>query len=164
MRLSLPHPLASSCLIQDFNQHNLHTDDGSQSTHLGPQIAKPQTSSSHPPNPISTLLQEDYLCPLPLEAVLATLLTDNLPAHILPDSSTFENKIIQWYPDLLLNQNNEMDDMISFKNGILVAYGMCPPCELLVPRHELPLIRLSSKNPTNLMQSPLTEILGLADA
>jgi hypothetical protein len=49
--------------------------------------------------------------------------------------------LIQWFCDLLLN-NDELDDMIGFNNGILVAYGMCPPCELLVPCNELSLIKL----------------------
>jgi hypothetical protein len=34
-------------------------------------------------------------------------------------------------------KNDNLDDNIGFNNGILIAYGMCPPCELLVPRHEL---------------------------
>ncbi len=54
-----------------------------------------------------------------------------LASTIAPDNSTFEYKAIQWFHDLLLN-NNELDDMIGFDNGILVDYGMCPPCELLI--------------------------------
>jgi hypothetical protein len=60
---------------------------------------------------------------------LAKLLMNNLQAQILHDNSSFKNKAIQWYCDLLLNQNNKVDDMIGIKNGILVAYGMCLPCE-----------------------------------
>jgi hypothetical protein len=71
---------------------------------------------------------------------LAKLLMDNLQAHILPDNLTLVTKVIQLYRDLLLNQNDDLDDMIGFNNGILVAYGMCPSCELLVPWHVLSLI------------------------
>jgi hypothetical protein len=57
---------------------------------------------------------------------------DNLQAHTLLDNSTFETKAIQWYCNLLLNQNNKLDDMTGIENGILAAYGMCPlyesPC------------------------------------
>jgi hypothetical protein len=78
----------------------------------------------------------------------AKLLTDNLHGNIFPDTSTFEDKATQWFHDLLLNKNDDLDDKIGFDNGILVAYGMCPPCELLVPRHKLSLIRSSSNKPT----------------
>jgi hypothetical protein len=73
-------------------------------------------------------------------AASTKLLTNNLQAHIVPDNSTFEDKAIQWFCDLLLN-NDELDDVIGFNNGILVAYRMCPPCELLVPCNELSLIQ-----------------------
>jgi hypothetical protein len=59
--------------------------------------------------------------PVPLGTALAKLLMNNLQAHILPDISTFKTKAIQWYRDLLLNKNDDLDDMIGFKNGILVA-------------------------------------------
>jgi hypothetical protein len=65
-----------------------------------------------------------YACePVPSVAALTKLLTNNLQAHIVPDNSTFEDKAIQWFCDLLLN-NDELNDMIGFDNGILVAYGI----------------------------------------
>jgi hypothetical protein len=54
---------------------------------------------------------------------------DNLQAHTSPDKLPFKTKAIQWYHNLLLNQNGEVDDMIGAENGILFAYGMCPPRE-----------------------------------
>ncbi len=38
-------------------------------------------------------------------------------------------KAIHWYCDLLLN-HEKVDDMMGFDNGILIAYGMCPPFKL----------------------------------
>ncbi len=67
--------------------------------------------------------------PVPLGATLAKLLMDNLQAHTSPDKSLFKTKAIQWYCNLLLNQNGEVNNMIGAENGILFAYGMCPPCE-----------------------------------
>jgi hypothetical protein len=105
-----------------------------------------------------------YACePVPSGAASTKLLTNNLQAHIVPDNSTFEDKAIQGFRDLLLN-NNELDDMIGFDNGILVAYGMCPPCELLVPCNELSLIRSSSNKHTYFMRCPSNDIWELADA
>ncbi len=75
--------------------------------------------------------------PIPSKRESTKLLTDNLRAHIYPDNSLFEDKAIQWYQDLLLNQDEDLNNMIGFDNGILIAYGMCPPCELLVPKEEL---------------------------
>ncbi len=70
-----------------------------------------------------------YDCkPVPSGTASAKLLTDTLRTHIFPDTSTFEDKATQWFCDLLLNKNEELDDKIGFDNGILVAYGMCPPC------------------------------------
>jgi hypothetical protein len=88
----------------------------------------------------------------------------DLGAQILPDNSTFEPKAIQWYLSLLLNKNDDLDDMIGINNGILVAYGMCPPCELLVSWHKLSVIRSSSEAPTYFMQCPSTDIWELVDA
>ena len=42
--------------------------------------------------------------PVPSGTASAKLLTDNLCAHIFPDSSTFEDKAIEWFCDLLLNK------------------------------------------------------------
>jgi hypothetical protein len=104
-----------------------------------------------------------YACkPVPSGAASTKLLTDNLQAHTVPDNSTFEDKAILWFCNLLLN-NDELDDMIWFDNGILVAYGMCSPCELLVPRNELSLIQTSSDEPTYFMRCPSNDIWELAD-
>jgi hypothetical protein len=91
------------------------------------------------------------------------MLTNNLRAHIHPDNSLFEEKAIQWYKDLLLNQEEELDDTIGFENGILIAYGMTPPCELMVPREELTLICSNASTPTYFMRCPSTDIWGTAD-
>ena len=91
------------------------------------------------------------------------MLTNNLRAHKHPDNSSFDKKAIQWYKDLLLNQKEELDDMIGFDNGILIAYGMSPPCKLMVPREELSLIRSTADNPTYFMRYPSTDIWGAAD-
>ena len=72
-----------------------------------------------------------YDCnPVPSGAAWVKLLTDNLLAHIFPDTSTFEDKATQWFRNLLLNKNDKFENKIGFDNGILVAYGMCNPCEL----------------------------------
>jgi hypothetical protein len=56
----------------------------------------------------------------------ARLLTDNLHEYSVPDTLLFEEKAIRWYLELLLN-HSQADDMTGFDNGILLAYGMCPP-------------------------------------
>ncbi len=38
-------------------------------------------------------------------------------------------KAIRWYCELLLH-HDKADDMTGFDNGILIVYGMCPPCKL----------------------------------
>ncbi len=119
----LSHLLVPACLIQDCDQHNLHLDNRPWPTHLHPRITKLQMSS---PRKKVTYAHES----VPLGAASAKLLTGNLQAHTLPDKSPFETKAIWWYRGLLLNQNGEVDYMIGVENGILVAYGMCPPCEL----------------------------------
>ncbi len=85
-RRSLPHPSAFSCLIQDCDQHNLHLDDGPQSTHLCPRIAKLQTSSPHHPNPTSNSGKKITYArePVPSGAVSAKLLMDNLQEQSNP--------------------------------------------------------------------------------
>jgi len=66
--------------------------------------------------------------PVPTGTAATQLLTTNLRNHTVPDNLSFEEKAIFWYRDLLLH-HNVTDDMTGFDNGILVAYGMCPPCE-----------------------------------
>jgi len=101
--------------------------------------------------------------PIPSGSESATMLTNNLRAHLHPDNSSFEEKAIQWYRDLLLNQEQDLDDMVGFDNGILIAYGMSPACELMVPREELSLIRSTAENPTYFMRCPTTELWKSAD-
>jgi hypothetical protein len=57
------------------------------------------------------------------------LLTYNLRSYLVPDTLPFAKKAICWYHDLLLN-HEKVDVMTGFDNGILIAYGMCPPCKL----------------------------------
>ncbi len=84
--------------------------------------------------------------PVPSRKESTKLLTDNLRAHIYPDNSLIEDKAIQWYQDLLLN-NKDHNVMIGFNNGILIAYRICPPCELLVPKEKLFIIDLLLMSP-----------------
>ncbi len=56
-------------------------------------------------------------------------LTDNLKGYIIADSRFFEEKAIRWYSYLLLGWD-QVDDQTGFNNGIIIAYGMCPPCTL----------------------------------
>jgi hypothetical protein len=88
---------------------------------------------------------------------------DNHRAHIYPDKSSFEDNAIQWYQDLLLNQEEDLNDMIGFDNGILIVYRMCPACKLMVPKEELSYIRSTADIPTYFMRCPLTEIWEMAD-
>jgi hypothetical protein len=57
------------------------------------------------------------------------LLTNNLCQYLVPDTLLFEEKAIRWYCELLLH-HDKADDMTRFDNGILIAYGMCPPFKL----------------------------------
>ncbi len=57
------------------------------------------------------------------------LLTNNLRQYLVPDTLSFEEKAIRWYHELLLH-HDKADDMMGFDNGILIAYGMCPPYKL----------------------------------
>jgi len=66
--------------------------------------------------------------PVPLGTSTAQRLLDNLRGYIIPDTQSFEEKAIRWYNDLLLGQRS--DDQTGFDNGIIIAYGMCPPITL----------------------------------
>jgi hypothetical protein len=66
--------------------------------------------------------------PVPSETTTTHLLT-NICSYLIPDTLPFAEKAIRWYCDLLLN-HKKVDDMTGFNNGILIAYGMCPPCKL----------------------------------
>ncbi len=67
--------------------------------------------------------------PVPSGTTTIHLLTNNLCSYLVPDTLPFAKKTIRWYRDLLLN-HKKVDDMTGFNNGILIAYGMCPPCKL----------------------------------
>ena len=54
----------------------------------------------------------------------------NLQNHKVPNTLTFKENTIIWYHSLLLNQAHT-DDMTGFDTSILIAYGMCPPVELV---------------------------------
>jgi hypothetical protein len=56
----------------------------------------------------------------------ACLLTNKLRKYSIPDTLLFEEKAIRWYQELLLH-HNQADNMMGFDNGILKAYGICPP-------------------------------------
>jgi len=49
---------------------------------------------------------------------------------MVPNTLTFEENAIIWYRSLLLNQAHA-GDMTVFDNIIFIAYGMCPPDELM---------------------------------
>jgi hypothetical protein len=77
---------------------------------------------------------------------------DNLRGYIIPDSRSFKEKAIHWYSDLLLGQ--KADNQTGFDNGIIVAYGMCPPItlqEFYESDPELP-------SPTHFMRGTAEEI------
>ena len=67
--------------------------------------------------------------PVPRGTATTQMLTNNLRQYLEPDSAPFNEKAIQWYCELLLDQASA-DDMTGFDNGILIVYGMCPPCKL----------------------------------
>jgi hypothetical protein len=53
-------------------------------------------------------------------------LTNNLRQYLVPDTLLFEEKAIRWHRELLLH-HDKADEMTGFDNGILIAYGTCPP-------------------------------------
>jgi hypothetical protein len=78
--------------------------------------------------------------PVPSGKPATQLLTNNLREYTYPDTLPFEEKAIRWYRELLLHPDRA-DDMTGFDNGILIAYGMCPPCPLqefyqMAPEHQ----------------------------
>ena len=93
--------------------------------------------------------------PVPLGAAMTQLLNNNLREYILPDTTPFAEKAIQWYRKLLLHPE-EADDMTGFDNGILIAYGMCPPCTL--PKY----YQMDPENqPTHFMRGTVVEMWGV---
>jgi hypothetical protein len=53
--------------------------------------------------------------------------------------------------------------MIGFDNGILIAYGMCPACKLMVPKEKLSFIQSTANTPTYFMRCPSTETWEMAN-
>jgi hypothetical protein len=92
--------------------------------------------------------------PVPPGTAATQLLITNLRNQTVPDNLPIEEKAIHWYRDLLLNLNIT-DNMTGFDNGILVAYGMCPPCELMEYYQLDPCI-----TPSHFMQGTAAEVWG----
>jgi hypothetical protein len=67
--------------------------------------------------------------PVPPGTPATQLLTNNLCQYLAPNTLLFKEKAIRWYCELLLH-HDKADNMMGFVNGILIAYGMCPPCKL----------------------------------
>ena len=97
-----------------------------------------------------------YACePVPPGTPATQLLINNRREHTYPDTLPFEEKAIRWYHELLLHPH-KADDMTGCDNGILIAYGMCPPCPLqefyqMAPEHQ----------PTHFMRGTAAEIWGM---
>ena len=73
------------------------------------------------------------------------LLTNNLCEYTYPDTLPFEEIL---HPD-------RADDMTRFDNGILIAYGMCPPCPLQEFHQMAP-----ENQPTHFMHGTAADIWG----
>ena len=92
--------------------------------------------------------------PVPPGTDMTLLLQTNLCEYTIPDNLPFEEKAIRWYCKLL-PYPEKADNMTGFDNGILIAYGMCPPCTLqefyqMDPMHQ----------PTHFMRGTAAEIWG----
>jgi hypothetical protein len=92
--------------------------------------------------------------PVPPGTAATQLLTTNLRNHTVPDNLSFKEKAIHCYRGLLLN-HDIADDMKSFDKGILMAYGMCPPCKLMEYYQLDPCIA-----PLGFMRGAATEVWG----
>jgi hypothetical protein len=100
-------------------------------TCLAPEVRELQTSSSNSTTALTGLLRQTSVC---IRA--STIGHKNSPktvgqlegGYVITDMQSFEAKAICWYSDLLLGQR--ADDQMGFDNGIIVAYGMCPPITL----------------------------------
>lgn len=92
--------------------------------------------------------------PVPSGKDFTQILTNNLRGYTYPDTLQFEEKAIRWYRELLLHPG-KADDMTGFDNGILIAYGMCPPCPLQQFYQMAP-----EDQPTHFMRGTAAEIWG----
>ena len=79
----------------------------------------------------------------------------NLQNHRVPNTLAFEEKTIIWYRSLLLNRAHA-DDMTGFDNGILIAYGTCPPPVELMHYYQMD----PTTQPTHFMRGTATEVWG----
>ena len=96
-----------------------------------------------------------FMCePVPPGTDATQPLTTNLGNHTVPDNLSFKEKAIRWYRNLLLH-HNVADDMTGFENGILIAYGMCPPCKTMEYYQLDPHIA-----PSDFMQGTAAEVWG----
>ncbi len=96
-----------------------------------------------------------FACKLvPPGTATACLLTNNLHEYSIPDTLPFEEKANRWYQELFLN-HSQADDMTGFDNGILMAYGMCPPCKLQEYYQMDP-----DQRPTHFMRGTSNEVWG----
>ena len=93
--------------------------------------------------------------PVPAGKDFTQILTDNLRGYTYPNTLPFEEKAIRWYRELLLHPG-KADDMTGFDNGILIAYGMCPPC----PLQQFYQIMAPENQPTHFMRGTAAEIWG----
>jgi hypothetical protein len=73
---------------------------------------------------------------------------------MIPNTLTFEENAIIWYRSLLLNRTHT-DNTTGFDNGILIAYGMCPPVKPMLYYQMDP-----TTQPTHFMQGTFTEVWG----
>jgi hypothetical protein len=92
--------------------------------------------------------------PVPRGTESINLLMQNLQNHTVPNTLTFEENAIIWYCSLLLNRTHT-NNMTGFDNGILIAYRMCPPVELMLYYQMDP-----TTQPTHFMQGTATEVWG----
>jgi hypothetical protein len=53
--------------------------------------------------------------PIPSGSKSTIMLTNNLRAHLHPNNSSFDEKSIQWYQELLLNQEQRLDNMVGYQ-------------------------------------------------
>ncbi len=121
-RRSLLNPTSCPNPLQYCDQYNLYLDDGPRHPYSCQRLTHFSTTNTNLQTTIPSNARQNCLRPPTnfIRGVSTAMLTNNLRAHIHPDNSSFEEKAIQWYKDLLLNQNEELDDMIGFNNGILI--------------------------------------------
>ena len=78
----------------------------------------------------------------------------NLQNHRVPNTLTFKENTIIWYRSFLLNWAHT-SNMTGFDNGILIAYGMSPPVELMQYYQMDPMTQ-----PTHFMQGMHNKVWG----